>query len=297
MKIELQSGWSDFGDFEENRHYDENSVFNPKKNLWNASNSNSDRRRSGSLIPRSRDPEHDDDFEFVITRSETAKRVKKPNSNSFMHHNYANSNEKYNSRHSYDHSQTSSNSYGKGTGKHENNYHKYDNPNNYSKYNNASTGYRGSLEDSPTAYRRKSEQKAHNKLGHPGLDRKIDFDPFVSGSNSEDDSGSVHEDDAFTYRKDVRHFEHGFPDQHLTSVTYTNRSLLPKRRYIFLAKIKIFFKFVGVGIKRCYNKSRTYISKVIRKTKDKRRNRIHYPYTDYIVNIIIVKINIYLVLI
>ncbi|XP_952532.1 uncharacterized protein TA11785 [Theileria annulata] len=229
MEIEMQSGSSDFGDFEET-HPRKNSDFVPRKKLWNSNSINSEPRGSVSRISKSRESENDDDFEFLITKSQTAKKIIKLNSNSFVRHNYRNSHEGYQC------------SYRGKMEDYRSNFENINNQNNYSKYNTSKSCERNA---ESTLNRRKWEEKDYNKRGHPGLERKIDFDPFMSGSNSEADLASVHEDDVYSYQNNVRHPNHDFPNQHLTPVRYSGDTVYPKRRYIILAKIKGFFKFVG----------------------------------------------------
>ncbi|UKK02265.2 hypothetical protein MACK_001621 [Theileria orientalis] len=261
MKVELQSGSSDFEDVDDANRFRRSSPFEPRRNVWNNQGGNTTNSVSSRFFSGKQSRPNDEDFEFVITKSRNAMKVKRPNIET--NDNYRRVNNGVGSR-------------------------EYDN----TRFSRSSdTPFEKPREDN-------RRNKVYKPVPHPGLQRNIDFNPF--DSTSEESSGNTEpynvrrysEGDKYNERPKRRNdrysdgndglyrrprgesFEEAdFTRTRVIHSSYSRRSKYTPGCTVIFTKIKVFFKSVGFKIKRCLTRSKTYISRMMHNRKQRRRAR------------------------
>nr|PVC50162.1 hypothetical protein MACL_00002501 [Theileria orientalis] len=261
MKVELQSGSSDFEDLDDASRFRRSSPFDPRKSIWNNQNRNvTPGGPSRSSSGRQSRP-NDEDFEFVITKSRNAMKVKRNNIET------------------------------------NDNYRRFNNGPGSREQDNARYSRRS---DTPFEKPRQNNRrnKVYKPVPHPGLERNIDFNPF--DSTSEESSGNSEPYNARRYSEGDKYNEQpkrrtdrysegndglyrpprgeSFEEADFTRTRVVHSSYSRRSKYtpgctVIFTKIKGFFKSVGFKIKRCLTKSKTYISRMMRNRRQRRMER------------------------
>ncbi|BAM39901.1 conserved hypothetical protein [Theileria orientalis strain Shintoku] len=233
MKVELQSGSSDFEDLDDASRFRRSSPFDPRKSIWNNQNRNvTPGGPSRSSSGRQSRP-NDEDFEFVITKSRNAMKVKRNNIET------------------------------------NDNYRRFNNGPGSREQDNARYSRRS---DTPFEKPRQNNRrnKVYKPVPHPGLERNIDFNPFDSTSEERTDRYSEGNDGLYRPPRGESFEEADFTRTRVVHSSYSRRSKYTPGCTVIFTKIKGFFKSVGFKIKRCLTKSKTYISRMMRNRRQRR---------------------------
>ncbi|UKJ90197.2 hypothetical protein MACJ_001128 [Theileria orientalis] len=269
MKVEMQSGSSEFEDLDDANWFRRSSPFEPRKNIWNNQGRTVTNRVSSAFFSGKQSRPNDDDFEFVITKSRNAMKVKRPNIET--NDNYRRFNN------------------GAASGEHDN------------------TRFSRSTETPFVKPRDDNRRnKVYKPVPHPGLQRNIDFNPF--DSTSEESSGNTEPYKPRRYSEGDKYNEHpkrrndrysdskdglysrprgeSFEEADFTRNTMVHSRYSRRYKYtpgctVIFTKIKVFFKSVGFKIKRCITRSKTYISRMMQNRKQRTRARKFTQATHY----------------